>query len=179
MDILSTFAKPVVVADKEELFTQLVNRHLDEIYNFSKHMVSDSEEANDISQKTFLSLYRNLHKLNFSTSPRPWLFKVARNFCLDYIKKKKPIQFSENEAEILEIPESLPSVEAMLDEEIFLQQFKSNLDNLPVTEKEILLLKYFEDLTFEQIAEIQNIPLNTVKSHFYRAKTRLFKILNK
>ncbi len=177
MGTLEKTEEPRVDKTKEDQFTFFVNQYLDGIYNFAKYMVSDREEANDISQKTFLSLYQNFSKLDLTVSPRPWLFKVARNHCLDYIKKKKPLPFSEIEDQIFDIPENLPSVESRVDDVIFIQKFKINVEQLPSAEKEVLLLKYFEDLTFEQIAEVQGASVNTVKSHFYRGKNKLYNFL--
>ncbi len=160
-----------------EVFTGLVNQHLDEIYNFARYMLADSSEAEDTAQKTFLSLYENIDKLDLSTSIRPWLFKVARNNCLNYLKKKKTETFSQNEEAALDVPENYPSLESRLDDQMVIENFKKHVEQLPVGEKEVLLLKYFEDLTFEQIADVINMPLNTVKSHFYRGKNKLFNLI--
>jgi RNA polymerase sigma-70 factor (ECF subfamily) len=163
----------------ENVFTGLVNKHLDEIYNFAYHMVFDYDEANDIAQKTFISLHKNFLKLDLNESIRPWLYKVARNNALDYLKKHKAVQFSEVEEEVvLEVPSSDPSLEAKMDDTLFMEKVRESMKELPVAMKEVLLMKYFEDLTFEQIADIQDLPVNTVKSNFYRGKQKLYKIIN-
>jgi len=175
MNFLATAGDTVLRSEKA--FTSLVNQYLDEIYNYARYMLADSTEAEDITQKTFLSLYQNIQKLDLTTSIRPWLFKVARNHCLSYLKKMKPETFTGNEDAVSDIPDNYPSIESKLDDQITMDRFRMNLETLPTAEKEVLLLKYFEDLTFEQISEIQGVSENTIKSHFYRGKNKLFNLI--
>ncbi|MBL8030566.1 MAG: RNA polymerase sigma factor [Candidatus Doudnabacteria bacterium] len=161
----------------EEVYTNLVNTHLDEIYNFSYHMLFDHEEAQDVAQKTFIALHKNIIKLDLNFPVRAWLFRVARNNCLDAIKRKKALLFSDLEEESLEVPSEDPGLETKLDDVLFLESFKEQLKDLPANVREIMVMKYYEDLTFEEISDILARPLNTVKSQFYRGKIRLYKII--
>jgi RNA polymerase sigma-70 factor (ECF subfamily) len=89
------------------------------------------------------------------------------------------LQFTEDVTEqVMEIPQDDPSLEQQLDDGLLEEKFKSLVWQLPVQYREVLLLKYFQDATFEQIAEILNQPLNTVKSNFYRGKGRLYRLIN-
>ena len=173
---ITEHALDTVVSD-EQIFTDIAHAHMAGIYNFVRYMVFDHEEANDIVQKTFISLYENFRKLDTENSVRPWLYKVARNHCLDYFRKKKAYSFSETEDEVQNIPESDISIESQLDSAMYLDKVKERIDELSPEYREVLLLKYFEDFTFEQIAETLNIPVNTAKSNFYRGKTKIFKAL--
>lgn len=164
-------------AGKEGLFDRVVNENLDGIYNYARYMVLDYDEAEDIAQKTFISLHRNLKKLDASVSLKPWLFKVARNHCLDYLKKKKALQFSQVEEQVLDVPENDIGLEQRLDDQLFMSKVKDLFRQLPVPMREVLALKYFEDLTLEQAAEALDQPLNTVKSNFYRGKAKLYQLL--
>jgi RNA polymerase sigma-70 factor, ECF subfamily len=161
-------------AAMEADFTQAVNTYLDDVYNYARYMVQDADEADDIAQKTFLSLYNNFSKIDRQRPLKPWLLKVARNHCLDFFKAKRMSVFSEFEHEIIDIPESVPSIESQLDSKDFLETVKDHIKALPLPAREILLLKYFEELTFEEIGTALSIPVNSVKTHFYRAKTKLF-----
>lgn len=172
--------KPAAVADRaavEAEFTEIVNAHIDQVYNYASYMVLDKDEAFDIVQTTFLALFKNFSKLDRSKPIRPWIYKVARNNCLDYLKKKKALNFSELNNEVLEVPESDYDLEAQAGSEIFQDKVKEIFGILPTTVKEVMILKYFDDLTFEEIAEHMQIPVNTVKSHFYRGKSKVCQIL--
>jgi RNA polymerase sigma-70 factor (ECF subfamily) len=164
---------------QEQAYTDIVNAHIDEIYNFAKYMLFDADEADDIVQKTFLSFYNNMAKLDMEKPVRPWLFKVARNNCLDHIKRKKATAFSSlvEDDETFDVPADLPEIEAQLDNSELLDQVKREISNLPPQYSEVMVLKYFEDMTFEQIGEVLDISPNTAKSNFYRGKTMLFKAL--
>jgi len=164
----------------EQAYTEIVNEHIDEIYNFARYMLFDADEADDIVQKTFLSFYNNMHKLDMSKPVRAWLYKVARNNCLDHIKRKKPTNFSQMAPDDnFDVPDTEPSLESKLDSAELLESVKREISSLPPQFSEIMLLKYFEDMTFEQIGELLGISPNTVKSNFYRGKSLLFVALQK
>jgi RNA polymerase sigma-70 factor (ECF subfamily) len=164
----------------EQAYTDIVNQHIDEIYNFARYMLFDPMEADDIVQKTFLSFYHNMHKLDLDKPVRPWLYKVARNNCLDHIKRKKPVNFSTIAPDdVFDVPDSDPSLDDRLDSAELLDTVKREISKLPPHYSEIMLLKYFEDLTFEQIGETLDISPNTAKSNFYRGKAMLFAALPK
>lgn len=178
MNLLSS--SNTITDHNEQVYTEIVNTHINEIYNFARYMLFDSDEADDIVQKTFLSFYNNMNKLDMSSSVRPWLFKVARNNCLDHIKRKKPVNFSTIAPDdVFDIPDEDPSLEAKLDNAELLETVKREISNLPPQYSEVMLLKYFEDMTFEQIGETLEISSNTAKSNFYRGKSLLFAALPK
>ncbi len=178
MNILS--GSNTITGHHEQVYTDIVNEHIDEIYNFARYMLFDAEEADDIVQKTFLSFYNNMNKLDLSRPVRPWLYKVARNNCLDHIKRKKPTNFSEIDPEDnFDVPDNEPTLERQLDSAELLDLVKREISKLPPQYAETMVLKYFEDMTFEQIGETLDISPNTAKSNFYRGKTLLFKALPK
>jgi len=172
--------RPAEAVDEQAFdaeFTEIVNLHLDPLYNYTRYMVTDGEEASDIVQTTFLTLYKNFKKLDRSQPLKPWLYKVARNNCLDYLKKKRALNFSELDMEIYDIPETDTDLEVQANSEILQESVRQILDSLPTTVKEIMVLHYFDDFSFEQIAQQLELPLNTIKSHFYRGKSRIYQQL--
>ena len=177
---MNLLSRSSAATGSEQAYTDIVNAHIDEIYNFARYMLFDADEADDIVQKTFLSFYNNMHKLDLSSPVRPWLYKVARNNCLDYIKRKKPTNFSQIAPEdTFDVPDTEPSMESKLDNAELLEEVKREISMLPPQYSEILLLKYFEDMTFEQIGETLDVSPNTAKSNFYRGKSLLFAALQK
>ncbi len=169
---------PAQAESVEEIFTQLVHAHVDELYNYASYMVFDRDDADDIVQKTFISLHQQLSKLDMTKPIKPWLFRVAKNQCLDYFKAKKASVFSElSETFVEDIPESAPGLDEQLSSDLFLEQVREQIKQLPLPAREILLLKYFEEFTFEEIADILSLPVNTVKTSFYRGKVKLLRLL--
>lgn len=161
----------------EAVYTDIVNTYLDDIYSYAVYMLGDSMDADDIVQQTFVSLYQQLPKLHTEVSVKPWLFTVARNKCLDFIKKKKPVLFSEISDDALDIPSEDASIEAQMDSEQFTELVLGYIHKLPVAYRDVLVCKITTDDTFETIAQDLGQPVNTVKSNFYRGKKLLYMAL--
>src|SRR3989344_4701065 len=164
---------------RQAFYAALVKEHLDRIFNYCRYLTGSKQEAEDLSQETFLSLWENLQQLDTATSVRPWLYRVARNKCYDHLRRKSAIPFAEAEEAAMNVPDEAPHLESQLDSQLFLDRVKGCVLQLPLREREILTLKYFEDQTFEQIAELTGDPVNTIKSSFYRGKSKLFEMLNR
>lgn len=124
-----------------------------------------------MTQKTFIKLYKSLKSINLDKNFKSWLYKIATNTAYDWFRKKK------REAELLitepdKYFETLEPVEPYYNVED-IQLLDNALDKLKPIHKSVLLLFYKESLQYQEIAEALNIPLNTVKTHIYRAKESL------
>ncbi|MFA6585971.1 MAG: sigma-70 family RNA polymerase sigma factor [Candidatus Paceibacterota bacterium] len=168
---------------KEYAFRDLIDRYTSPIYNFVAHL-TDQNNAPDIVQETFIKIWRNLNKFDSSKSSfKTWIFTIAKNTAIDFSRKKKNLLFSDLEADddMISFSENIPDEELLPDE--MLQKLQDSnllnkiLDNLPIAYKTILTLHYQEDMTFNEIGEIINKPLNTVKSQHRRALIKLRKML--
>jgi RNA polymerase sigma-70 factor (ECF subfamily) len=182
---------------EEKALEILIKRYLKLIYSFAFRFVSSSQEAEDITQEVFIKAWRNLKKFDprrsrFATLQgrqnkkfKSWLFSIAKNTCLDAIKKKRTIPFSEFEQEggknIL--------IERLADQGLLLDELYQRADmmnklnlavaKLPAEYSLVEQLHCIEELTFKEISQILNKPLNTLKSQHRRALVRLKKILQK
>ncbi len=161
----------------------LIGRYLKAVFNFTFRFVGKSEDAEDITQETFLKTWRNLKKYRQGENFKTWLFTIARNTAIDLLRKKKNFVFSDFEnddgensfAETLTDPEPLP-------DEVFTQAEEKNvLDNaitkLSPAHREVLLLHYNEHFTFDEIGKILGKSINTVKSRHRRALEDLRRLL--
>lgn len=157
----------------EGAFKELVNKYTPSIFNFSARFVG-MDYANDITQDVFIKIWKNIKKYdekkaNFKT----WLFTITRNTITDYLRKKKTINFSSLDSGEERYEDNIED-EVILPDEILIKLEDKELLNkflgkLPGNYKEVLILYYQEDLTFKEIGEIFNKPLNTVKSYHHRA----------
>ncbi|HAQ02494.1 hypothetical protein A2467_02885 [Candidatus Nomurabacteria bacterium RIFOXYC2_FULL_36_8] len=150
----------------------LIDRYTSSIYNFSSRFVG-YEQAKDTTQEVFIKVWKNLKNFDENKSQfKTWIFTIARNSITDYLRKKKSIPFSFlNDEELIE--------ENVLDEEILPDEVYQKLqdkemlikvlDETPVQYREVLILRYQEDMTFKEIGEVMDKPLNTVKSYHQRA----------
>jgi RNA polymerase sigma-70 factor, ECF subfamily len=165
----------------QESFRLLINRYLPLIYNFAARFTIN--DASDISQDVFIKVWKNIKNFDSSkASFKTWIFQIARNTIIDHLRKKKSIVFSDLEDKDDSWIENV-SDNAILQDEIaqkledkeFLNKL---LDKISPLYREVLVLYYQEDMTFNEIGIVLNKPLNTVKSHHYRAIIELRKMIN-
>lgn len=160
----------------------LIDKYTSSIYNFTSRFVG-GEQAKDTTQEIFIKVWKNLKNFDIEKSQfKTWLFTIARNTVTDYLRKKKSISFSalgEEKLfeETLEDPSPLP-------DEIFQKLQDKNvlagiLDEIRPQYKEIIILYYQEDMTFKEIGEVLEKPLNTVKSYHFRAMKILKELCTK
>ena len=171
--------------DDEEAFRMLMNKYSRPVYNLALQYVRTVDPAEDIVQETFFKVWRNLRKFDAQKRFSPWLFELARNTALDYIKKRKIPVFSDFDTDLEEdsrtfeenIPDPEPLPPEIFEQALIQARLQSALENIKPDERTVLLLHYKEDLTFEEIASVMGKPMNTVKSWHRRALIDLRKRL--
>lgn len=161
-------------AGDEESLSILIKKYLNPIYFFIYGYLKNIQDSEDVVSDTFLKLYKNIKKFNKDKKFKTWIFEIAKNTALDYLKKKKNITFSELEKyEDFNFEESIED-ESALQNEIFENNINSNIlknkiDKLDFKYREVLILYYFSELNFREISELLNESINTVKSKYRRA----------
>jgi len=162
----------------------LIKRYLKPIYSFTFRFVGDSQEAEDITQEVFVKTWRNLKKFNKNKSFKTWIFHIAKNTSLDFLKKKRTIPFSdfENEEGENKLIETLVDL-APLPDELFERADITEMLNMAMNQlapkyRMVLFLRYNDHFTFREIAEILAEPLNTIKSRHQRALIKLKRLLS-
>lgn len=151
-----------------EAFHILYEKYRNNIYKFCLRMLNDVELAEDAFQETFIKIYEHSHEfkgVNFSA----WAFKIARNTCLNYLRAKK--EFISFNDDLYEPVDSL-KVDVGLNDFI-----KKAITQLPVPLREALILREYEELSYQEIANILNIDLSLAKIRVHRSRLILRKIL--
>jgi RNA polymerase sigma-70 factor (ECF subfamily) len=168
----------------ERALRLLFSRYLKTIYNFTYRFTGNIENAEDVTQETFLKVWKNLKKYDPEQNFKTWIFAIARNTALDLLRKKKDFVFSdfENEDGTNTIADSLTDAEP-LPYELLLRaertrELEKILNDVPPLYREVLLLHYYNEFTFDEISKILNKPLDTIKSQHRRGITILRKLLN-
>lgn len=164
-------------------FAELIELNLKLIYRYAFRMTRDIEDSEDITQETFVKLWKNIGKFDLDKNFRTWLLGIAHNTAIDFLRKKKDFVFSDFDNDAGNFSETIADT-ALLPTEIFAQVEKKKLlddalGRLSPMSREILILYYESDLTFAEIGTILNKPLNTVKSQHRRALSLLRKIFTK
>lgn len=154
----------------ESALVTLTKRYFDMIYRYSYRFVQDTASAEDIVQDTFIKMWKSTDSFRESMTVKPWLFRIAHNTAIDYLRKKKAIHFSAMDEE--GFAETLADTDVNVLEQTIAQEERDSLtkhiESLPTHYREVLLLRAEEMLTFEEIAAVTGKPLNTVKSLYRR-----------
>jgi len=164
---------------RDEAFKILIERYANPIYAFTHRMLAGTPDALDIAQETFVKVWKKLLRYKMTNTFRAWIFTIARNTALDHLRKKKIALFSDFEdstgknalLETLSDADTLPATLIEKAEQKGL--IDRALHELAPGDKEILLLHYAEDMTFDAIGKMLKKPLNTVKSRHRRALEKL------
>ena len=183
----TTLVERVAQGD-QEAFEALVQRYTPPLFNFIRRYIKDYEQSNDIVQHVFFQLYLHIAQLNNNPLTlrtrepiKAWLYQVAWNRSMDELRKKKPILFSdlemgneEEEWSFLEtIPDPYPLPEEAAEQSDMQKRLQQAIQTLPSKFRRIVILRYREDLTFVEIGQVLNIPQNTAKTYFQRARPLL------
>jgi RNA polymerase sigma-70 factor (ECF subfamily) len=168
-------------AGDTEAFRTLIERYHDDLYRFLYRLLGDRVAAEDVFQEAFLQVHVSAHSFDASRRFRPWLFTIAANKGRDYLRKKGRRQTMDLSApvsgddgsrgatfvDLMKI--DTPSPDAGLDKQETDRLVQAALGRMSPTLREILLLAYFQRLSYAQIAEDLGIPLGTVKSRLHAA----------
>jgi len=153
-----------------ESYNLLVSRWEKRVYNYLLRLVSDREDALDLAQEVFLKAYQNLGQLEDAARFGPWLFRIAHNEAFSLLRRRRPEGESEGEPAEAGLRYRLYPVEMAL-------AVERALNSLPVEQREAVILKIYQGLKFEEMAEALECPVSTVKSRLYTALDRLKELL--
>lgn len=169
-----------------EAFEELVFQYQNKIYALAYRYMGNEEDAYDMAQEAFLKAYRSLRTFKGDSSFGTWLYKVATNVCLDELRRRKrritplsldePLATDEGEVE-KEIPDSSPTADIIYEQKEFSKYIQNCLDQMKPEHKTVIVLRDVMELSYEEIAEILNCSLGTVKSRLSRARNALRKKL--
>ena len=164
-------------------FEELVSRYERQLFSFAFRFSHDASASQDIVQDTFTKVWLNLKSFNRTHAFRTWLYAICRNTSLDFLKKKKDTVFSSYETEggvnplvdSLEDDDSLPAALFERIDAKLAAQFL--LDRLLPAYRDVILLRYMHQFTFDEISATLGRPLDTVKSQHRRALARMRSLL--
>ena len=167
-----------VRSKNKELFAEIVSRYQNKIYSYTRRLVNDGEEAEDLTQDVFIKVYKNLNGFDVKRKFSSWIYRIAHNESVNFIKKKsyfKILSIEQNEflKNTMATTENL--IEKIIEKENS-QKVRELLGKLSFRYKEILVLRYFEEKTYEEISDILRMPTNTVGTLINRAKGQLEKM---
>ncbi|QIH38798.1 RNA polymerase sigma factor [Flavobacterium sp. Sr18] len=169
-----------IIQGDTNVFSVLVDRYKEMIFTLALKMIKNREEAEEVSQDTFIKIYNSLNKFKGDSKFSTWIYKIAYNTCLDRLKKNKKEEntilideFSDN------LVKTLDNAFSALEEKERKQTIQNCLNLLSREENFLLTLYYFDDQNLDEIAKIMDINSNNVKVKLFRSRKKLAVILKK
>jgi RNA polymerase sigma-70 factor (ECF subfamily) len=153
-----------------EAFNLLISRWEKRVYNYLLRLTGSPDDSLDLSQEVFLKAYQNIRKLDDAARFGPWLYRIAHNEACSLFRKKRPELLSDDAG----FAETQPAPEMALDLSLAVT---AALDRLNADQREAVILKVYQGFKFEEMAEILECPVSTVKSRLYTALDLLRKQL--
>ena len=161
----------MVKAGSREAYQVIVLQHMKSAYYVALGLLNNHQDALDVSQEAFVRAYRKRATFDPERPFFPWFYRLLRNLCLDFIKKHRRKD---------EIPLDNVQVIAKDREDVEMKQtLWKGIDELPFEHREIIILRYFRQMSYDEIAELTEKPMGTVMSSLYYAKKNLKSVLVK
>lgn len=169
----------------QHAYAELMDRYRDSIYFMLLKMVNNRDDAEDLTIEAFGKAFNRLHQYTPNYAFSTWLFKIASNNCIDFIRKKKnktlsiDSDFSNDDGDTMRIdlksPGRNPEEEAIRDQKI--KMMREIVTKLKPRYRELIELRYFKEYSYEEIATELDLPLGTVKAQLFRAREFLYNIM--
>lgn len=166
----------------QKAYEALLEKYRNLVYHVMIKMVGNPQEAEDLTQEAFIKAFNALDSFNEEFAFSTWLMKIATNNCIDFLRKRKlrvfsidePIQYKDEELHY-----EIPDQELTADRKMLAEEKSKFIDkaiqSLPPRYRHVILLRHKEEKSYEEIAEILNLPLGTVKARIFRAREMLNK----
>jgi len=173
-------------AGDESAFAELYERYKERVYRIAYRYTRDKERSLDLSQDTFIKAFQSLGKFRFQSSFYTWLFRIAYNTCIDFLRSAGRGKLSELNDEFLD-QESLPSMDRSVEPQPHVQaqaaelreKLDEALEELPEAQRSVFVLHVMEQLQYKEIAEVMNCSIGTVMSRLHYARRKLQGLLGR
>lgn len=167
-------------AGEEAAFEELVGRYSRPILDYCRRLVGDATAGEDLAQEVFVKFYLALSSYDPSRRVSPFLYRIAHNHCMDWLRKKKvatvPLVWEDGEggaAREAEAPDYSLAPDALVERAEVARAIDEALASLPPTYRSALIMRHRQGMTYEEIAEALEAPLGTVKAQIHRGREKL------
>ena len=169
----------------QQAFAELLNKYRESIYFMMFKMVQNSDDADDLTIEAFGKAFKRLDQYIPNYAFSTWLFRIATNNCIDFIRKKKLNTLSIDKSmddtkegqPYISLESSGLNPEQTVIKEQKIKMMRKVVDQLKPRYKNLVVLRYFHELSYEEISKELNIPLGTVKAQLFRAREFLFQLM--
>jgi len=171
--------------ENKQAFEELIMRYQHKVYNTTFRMLGNHDDALDMAQETFIRVYKSLTSFRKNSSFSTWLFRITTNICRDELRKRQrklktlSISGGEEKNKIILGDDEKNNPEKISMSKELSTTIQEKVNQLPTEQKMVFVLREFQDLSYQEIADILDISIGTVKSRLSRARKALREDLNK
>lgn len=172
------------IAGDENALSVLINRHQSKIYGFIYSKLADRDMADDVFQDTFIKVIKTLKSNSYNEEGKflPWVMRIAHNLIVDHYRKNKkmPMLRETEEFSIFNIlTDTSPTIEGLIISDVIEKDLQKLILELPNDQKEVLMMRIYQDLSFKEISEITGVSINTALGRMRYAVINMRKIIEK
>ncbi|MGV3467108.1 MAG: RNA polymerase sigma factor SigW [Heyndrickxia sp.] len=175
--------KQVIKGDRNA-YEDIVELFKDKVFQICYRMLGNRHDAEEVAQEAFIRAYLNIESFKQERKFSTWLYRIATNLCIDRLRRKKPDYYLDAEVsgtDGLTLYSQIPSSERLPDVEVEHMELQEHIQQaiyrLPEKYRSVIILKYIDDLSLNEISEMMNLPLGTVKTRIHRGREALRKQL--
>lgn len=160
----------------EDNFEELVRRYQRPITGYVYRMLNNYDASLDVTQEVFIKVYNSLERYSAEYKFSTWLYRIAHNAAIDYMRRNSHVSRQSLEVENadgtyqLQIESPQPNPEQMRERSEWRTEIETVVKCLPPLYRELIVLRHTQDLSYDEIAEVTNLPLGTVKNRLFRAR---------
>lgn len=167
------------VGDSELGATAFVRKYQNFVYSTALRFLQSYDDADDVSQEVFIKALKYLPKFRGDSSLKTWLYKITKNICITNIRKKKMLSFFKriDEVDYFSIPDTDYNPEQKYNYNEFESTFLKAMAKLPEKQRETFAMRYFDQLSYEEISNILGTTVGGLKANYYQAVKKLANVL--
>jgi RNA polymerase sigma-70 factor (ECF subfamily) len=173
-----------VLSGNRNAFVQLINHYEGLVLHIVTPLIGVNDDREDICQDIFMKVYEKINTFRFKSKLGTWIGNIAYNTSINFLKKKKNILMStfvspENELTFIEsVNSDFNNPEQIIIKQEDIKQLNQSIEKLTEFQKAIILLFYQDEMSLDEISKVLEMPVNTVKSHLFRAKNSLKRLVS-
>ena len=164
----------------ERAYRELIGRYRRQVYTLALRMMRSAEDAEDVTQETFIRMFRALERYDPTRPFGAWIQTIATRLCIDHLRRRRlnPISMFQRDTQseeeyVIEVEDPGPGPDVLTQHEQESQRADALIDSLPEHYRIVVMLRHVQDLSYEEIAEALHLPLGTVKARIHRARELL------
>lgn len=158
----------------ERSFNELVKKYQKNIYWHARRMVGNHLDADEIAQQVIIVLYKKLSTFKFNSTLKTWIYRITQTRCLNLLKKRKVKRFLNLDKEDTTTMKSSEDIILETEDKDKIERLSKYLEELPIKQREVFVLRHFEELNYEEISKITGKSVGGLKANYFHASKKIF-----